>query len=207
MRLYSYCRAGLSQGVMSACAVSRGGEQRANEALRVATGCFCYATVTLRVTTICGGTLCVLTPPTSEFSALTHESLEHESREGLILILHQRRRLYRGDARRFMQLSCQPSIGPSVRPGRGSEPARLCHERAEPAEDRCVREHKLLAEVVQHPLPVVTSAEFQCSHAHECAHVPTEALWGRVIEMVGDVRDREAWVLEQPGGTHEPCEC
>src|SRR5688572_5835216 len=107
-----------------------------------------------------------------------------------------------------MQLPCQPrSATPVVVFGRFGEPPRLCDERAELTENRYVWQHEPLAEVMEHPFAVVAPTELERSRAHERSYVSAKALWRGVVEVIRDVGDREARILEQPGCTNEPRDC
>jgi hypothetical protein len=59
-----------------------------------------------------------------------------------------------------------------------------------------MRQHELLAKVVQHSGAVVALAEFDGSHAHQGSDVPTEALRRRIVQVVRDVRNRKTRILE-----------
>lgn len=49
---------------------------------------------------------------------------------------------------------------------------------------------QLLAEAVQHSLAIIATAELERRRTYQCANMSAEALGGRVVEVIGDIRDR-----------------
>jgi hypothetical protein len=88
---------------MSVCVLESSSEEYSDKSLRAAavtarrvSGRVCCVVATVvRLAGGCFAQLRALTPPLSELRALAREILEHESREGLLPVLHRRRRLYR----------------------------------------------------------------------------------------------------------------
>ena len=67
-----------------------------------------------------------------------------------------------------------------------------------------MRQNEQLPELLQHAFAVVSIAKFNGRHSHERPHVTAEALWRRIVEMVGDVRDGKSGILEQARRAHQP---
>ena len=59
-----------------------------------------------------------------------------------------------------------------------------------------MREHEGLTEMLEHSLAIVLFAKLHRRESHERANVAPKALRRRVVEMIGDVRDRKARILE-----------
>lgn len=65
-------------------------------------------------------------------------------------------------------------------------------------------EHEIRAKSLEHSSAIVAMPKIARSHMQHGAHVTPETLRRAVIKVIGHVCNREACILEQPGGANEP---
>src|SRR5215212_818881 len=66
-----------------------------------------------------------------------------------------------------------------------------------------MRKYEDSAKVLEHPAAIVSLSELDRGHCHQGSHVPAEALWRRIVELIRDGGHRESGILEEPRRAHE----
>src|SRR5688500_5304786 len=80
-------------------------------------------------------------------------------------------------------------------------------KRREGLKFRKEREYEISTKALQHALTVVLLPEFHRGELDQTPNVSAEALGRRVVESIGDVRDRKPRVLEQLRSTDQSRHC
>ena len=63
--------------------------------------------------------------------------------------------------------------------------------------------HELLPKSIEHSGPVVAMPEVSGRHVQQGPDMPPKALWGAVVEVIGDVRHRKTGIFEQSRGPNK----
>src|SRR5215213_5953949 len=99
-----------------------------------------------------------------------------------------------------------PVVGPALLAlGSRRRPASRGGEGPEDPQSVDMRDHEVRTEAREHAGTVVPLTELPCRDVQQGTDMATEALRRAVVEMVRHVRDREAGVFEETGGSDEAC--